>query len=199
MTDICGRDRYYHRDLSTRNLLLTAQGKVKICDFGCARKILGESYQSTTISGSPPWMVRISQKMKINLSRWPKSSRKFPCRHQNRSRGRVWRLRLTSFLSARNSLIVDSVLIFLNRCAYVGNFCRHHPLGDCNWKDPTFWSGETVSKVSIMIFFIIATWKCTRELTPENSYQRDDMKSIEKAVAETGLRPRLPGTSLKVP
>eukprot|EP00960_Hanusia_phi_P002222 63728-Hanusia_phi.AAC.1 len=47
-----------HRDLSTQNILLNQQGRVKIADFGCARKVSenGE-YFSTTISGSPAYMA----------------------------------------------------------------------------------------------------------------------------------------------
>ena len=45
-----------HRDLSTRNVLLTSNLQVKIADFGCARRIVGEAYDSTTISGSPAYM-----------------------------------------------------------------------------------------------------------------------------------------------
>jgi serine/threonine protein kinase len=43
--------RFIHRDLTTRNLLLTSDQQVKICDFGCARYMDQESYSSTTISG----------------------------------------------------------------------------------------------------------------------------------------------------
>jgi len=45
-----------HRDLSTRNVLLADGMQVKIADFGCARQIVGKSYESTTISGSPAYM-----------------------------------------------------------------------------------------------------------------------------------------------
>jgi len=46
-----------HRDLSDRNVLISGDNKVKIADFGCARKINGESYRSSTISGSPAFMA----------------------------------------------------------------------------------------------------------------------------------------------
>lgn len=46
-----------HRDLSSRNLLLTSSGHVKICDFGCARIMNHFSYRPSFISGSPPWMA----------------------------------------------------------------------------------------------------------------------------------------------
>jgi len=46
-----------HRDLSSRNLLLTGSGRVKIADYGCARKMTTLEYQPSFISGSPPWMA----------------------------------------------------------------------------------------------------------------------------------------------
>ena len=60
--DIAGGMRYVHeqnivhRDLSTRNILLARGMQVKIADFGCARQVVGKSYDSTTISGSPAYM-----------------------------------------------------------------------------------------------------------------------------------------------
>uniref|UniRef100_A0A7S0MHJ9 Protein kinase domain-containing protein n=1 Tax=Cryptomonas curvata TaxID=233186 RepID=A0A7S0MHJ9_9CRYP len=45
-----------HRDISSRNILLTGDLTLKLADFGCARKISGATYQPTTISGNPPWM-----------------------------------------------------------------------------------------------------------------------------------------------
>ena len=46
-----------HRDMSSRNLLRTRDGRVKICDFGCARIMKEYSYKPSFISGSPPWMA----------------------------------------------------------------------------------------------------------------------------------------------
>ena len=46
-----------HRDLSTRNILLTSDSRAKICDFGCARILQEFSYMPSFISGSPPWMA----------------------------------------------------------------------------------------------------------------------------------------------
>jgi serine/threonine protein kinase len=46
-----------HRDLSSRNLLMTSSGHVKICDFGCARLMKEFCYRPSFISGSPPWMA----------------------------------------------------------------------------------------------------------------------------------------------
>lgn len=47
-----------HRDINTRNILLTSDMTPKICDFGCAR-VVGSNgkLSTTTISGSPPYMA----------------------------------------------------------------------------------------------------------------------------------------------
>jgi serine/threonine protein kinase len=47
--------RVIHRDLGSRNLILS-NSRLKICDFGCARKMTNQSISTSTISGSPPWM-----------------------------------------------------------------------------------------------------------------------------------------------
>eukprot|EP00283_Hemiselmis_rufescens_P023396 CAMPEP_0173458706 /NCGR_PEP_ID=MMETSP1357-20121228/60075_1 /TAXON_ID=77926 /ORGANISM="Hemiselmis rufescens, Strain PCC563" /LENGTH=434 /DNA_ID=CAMNT_0014426099 /DNA_START=91 /DNA_END=1391 /DNA_ORIENTATION=+ len=62
-----------HRDLSDRNVLICSDGRVKIADFGCARKILGDSYQPSTISGSPAFMAPeqlAGQKLSLKLDVW---------------------------------------------------------------------------------------------------------------------------------
>ncbi|KAJ1475366.1 kinase-like domain-containing protein, partial [Baffinella frigidus] len=49
--------RVLHRDLSSRNILLTADWQIKITDWGCARQVAGDEYHSSTISGSPTYMA----------------------------------------------------------------------------------------------------------------------------------------------
>mmetsp|Transcript_5972 Transcript_5972/g.21050 ORF Transcript_5972/g.21050 Transcript_5972/m.21050 type:complete len:166 (+) Transcript_5972:1230-1727(+) len=46
-----------HRDLNSRNVLITDQMHAKVADFGCARKLKGSALHTTTISGSPAYMA----------------------------------------------------------------------------------------------------------------------------------------------
>ena len=46
-----------HRDLNSRNILITSTGQAKVADFGCARKLKGAALVTTTISGSPAYMA----------------------------------------------------------------------------------------------------------------------------------------------
>ncbi|EKX50879.1 hypothetical protein GUITHDRAFT_134974 [Guillardia theta CCMP2712] len=47
-----------HRDINTRNILITNDWTAKICDFGCARVVYeGNRLTTTTISGSPAYMA----------------------------------------------------------------------------------------------------------------------------------------------
>ena len=45
-----------HRNLKTQNLMLDEGGRVKICDFGCARIMKRFSFQPNFILGSVSWM-----------------------------------------------------------------------------------------------------------------------------------------------
>jgi serine/threonine protein kinase len=46
-----------HRDLSSRNILLDDDNRGSITDFGCSRRLHSHAeYNSSTISGSPPYM-----------------------------------------------------------------------------------------------------------------------------------------------
>ena len=47
----------FFRPRRKQNVLICSDGSVKIADFGCARKILGNSYMPSTISGSPAFMA----------------------------------------------------------------------------------------------------------------------------------------------
>jgi serine/threonine protein kinase len=59
-----------HRDLSSRNLLLTGTGRTKIADYGCARILPeGRSYQPSFISGSPPWVCPIRRRYQLVAGR----------------------------------------------------------------------------------------------------------------------------------
>lgn len=48
--------RVVHRDLNTKNVLLTADCTAQIADFGCARHMTQDVLRTTTISGSPAYM-----------------------------------------------------------------------------------------------------------------------------------------------
>jgi serine/threonine protein kinase len=50
------KHKIFHRDLCSRNLLLMTDGRVKICDFGCARIMKRFSFQPNFILGSVSWM-----------------------------------------------------------------------------------------------------------------------------------------------
>ena len=61
--------KIFHRDLNTRNLLLTRAGSVKVCDFGCARQMKTPSFQPRYMLGSLAWMSpeQVSGKEPISM------------------------------------------------------------------------------------------------------------------------------------
>lgn len=50
----CHRNNFAHRDLKLENILMTAQGQIKLCDFGFA-KSFDKSCFSETFCGSLPY------------------------------------------------------------------------------------------------------------------------------------------------
>lgn len=51
------RNHYVHRDVRGRNILLTAEGEVKLCDFGLTATTGDTMGKRSTCIGSPCWMA----------------------------------------------------------------------------------------------------------------------------------------------
>ncbi len=49
--------RILHRDIKPQNVLVTAQGHVKLCDFGFARSMDLDTYVLTSVKGTPLYMA----------------------------------------------------------------------------------------------------------------------------------------------
>ena len=51
------RNHVLHRDIKGDNILLTKDGKVKLCDFGLSRQVDSTMGARGTCIGSPCWMA----------------------------------------------------------------------------------------------------------------------------------------------